>query len=446
MRATPSTKEVIDITKNHPRIANTVLASATEELVWLETLYHAQLNPSDPAFNNLMPYLIVQPIKIPRPIEYSKQQAENFIDKTDKLFFCNVPDDYYQQCFAPVISRYKLTLLALQQISVPIMADLIAKLDFSNIKKIGLRNLSQPVLWLLFYKLIALELTGKKDIIVYTDNDITDDWKVAFSNIKNPQTLQALINNNYPMVLQDLVKMINENTSLETALKSSKANFDASASELACANKRTSEAEAELKSSQAAQLELSNELIATKRMDDERISALEARISELQLGGFFQPIPNSPTTFNWDNFNSPPTLSSRTLQPQNEETTAITTDISQPTTDSLYLQYLIEQRDAEIAALKHTLQATDLNLLQSQKAELERDISALTLRQERLQYEVNSEQKSPVSNQQSVVFGSRSQSPYLESSMFNSSVMDNTIPVVINSTSISASKRHKHHQ
>jgi predicted nucleic acid-binding Zn-ribbon protein len=205
-----------------------LMTNSVFNLRWLIALCNSTAGMSKAI--QLSEHWIVEPLNNTH-LDTAELRALAFSMKPEILAICDTSDEIYQECLAPKVKSWKLKLLSLQGVSTDVMADLISKLDFTHLQKIGIRNLSNNALQLLYYKLLELESLGHNNITVIGDTTISGNWQSQFDDLKNTINYFQLLQNNYYHVFAGLIEVILYKAALKKELADSKKLLDGGATE-----------------------------------------------------------------------------------------------------------------------------------------------------------------------------------------------------------------------
>jgi hypothetical protein len=179
-------------------------------------------------------YWIIQPSEAYQDTVALKSDAVKYLDNIRLILFCDITDDAYQQAIAPHIDKRGFNIVGFDGTSFEVMSDLILKLDFSRIQKIGIRNLDLPTIWLLYSKLLCWEAAGNHNISVFPAADISQAWRDGFLAIKDKRSLTKKMIENATEVFKNLIekirlctKLMNKIDNLENTLTSLNKTIDA---------------------------------------------------------------------------------------------------------------------------------------------------------------------------------------------------------------------------
>ncbi len=204
-------------------LPRTIVPTSDDNQDWLIFISQTKARVTDEVIPLNNDYWVVQPLNTRQSIETLKAKAAKYKSITKSVLFCDIPDEYYFECISSHIPTWNIELLGLQGLSLATMADLISKLDFSQLKKIGIKELHANVIWLLFQKLLEWERAGNNNISVFYGSDVKQIWVTSFSGLKDTETHDAYVKSNYFVVVGKIIETINVRTKLQYKLNIEKA-------------------------------------------------------------------------------------------------------------------------------------------------------------------------------------------------------------------------------
>jgi chromosome segregation ATPase len=191
-------------------------------LEWLQHLCRVQNHQQD----EILPvqnYWIIEPTISNQNVDNTREFAARVKAFTYLLMLYDISDAYYEAALAPFMKNWPVQVIGLERVSFVVISSLLDKLDLSTLKKIGIRNLDEPSLWLLYSKLLSWETNGNHNISVFFGEGISESWKQTFANIKDTQQNLTLLKNNSSSVLDGLIQATQKAFRLQTALNRFKA-------------------------------------------------------------------------------------------------------------------------------------------------------------------------------------------------------------------------------
>jgi hypothetical protein len=209
-RAIPFTAATVTAVVVPPRVFKA--KASAENLIWVKSI----CAPGIPVEQvQLINHWIFEPENFQQSLEEAFQTAQQLKQQTRVLALCDVNDDYYLKCLAPILNGWNIAILALRNFSAAATIDMISLLNFTGIEKIALRNMPEQALFYLYTKLMARNMEGFKDIQIICGEGISEVWKMNFSLIKNPQHQEQIIKRDYASIANSWLK----STASKTRLK-----------------------------------------------------------------------------------------------------------------------------------------------------------------------------------------------------------------------------------
>ena len=151
---------------------------------WLNYLASTRLYEYDEVIHLHNDHWIVEPRTFKQEHQDRLNVAYTMKKSLGIILLCDVSDEEYNRAISSMMTDVQLKIIGLKNISLDIMADVLNKLDFTKLRKIGVRNLSDDTLWLLYGKMIDLEVNNRQNITVFCGNGISDEWRNKFKALK----------------------------------------------------------------------------------------------------------------------------------------------------------------------------------------------------------------------------------------------------------------------
>jgi hypothetical protein len=146
---------------------------------WLVQLYdqYNVLKKQQQALHN---HWVCEPTVLKQEIDTLRRMAASLHENTRFVVFADVPYDHYHQALSLYIPEWPIKMVGFQGLGLPVMSDLMAKMDFSKLEMIGVQNLDNSSLWFLYMWLRSWFAAGNPKISIVFGSGIAQAWKATF--------------------------------------------------------------------------------------------------------------------------------------------------------------------------------------------------------------------------------------------------------------------------